>query len=345
MATRGYFKWRLSSYGEGLTRRVLLASAFARVLPARKAEVSAFDLSLLDDAAVPNELFFVREHFPQPADLSSAAWKLSVAGKQLSFDEVVARPKRNILFTLECAENPVGGGLVSHAEWTGVPLASLLPSNLPATPEARFVTLSAADGFSRTIPIEKALHPDTLIVYAMNGEKLPLSHGFPLRAIVPGWYGMDSVKWLRGIDAVSGAAPADGYIRKVKSLLSGVRDAGRVTGIQVKSVFTRPQDGAILSSRRFVARGVAWAGENLVSKVEMSLDGGKSWMPAKIDDSPLPYSWARWSFDWKIPRSGEYTLTVRATDVKGRVQPGEREPDRADGYESNSWQTIKVMAA
>lgn len=340
MATQGSCRWPSKSYGERLTRRVLLASAFAGLLPAQKAEVSSSDLSLVDDVAVPNELFFVREHFPRPDDLSAATWKLSAAGKDYSMEEITAKPGKILPATLECAENPTGGGLVSHADWRGVPLASLLP---PDT-KALYVKLISADGYSRNIPIAKALHPDTIVAYGMNGEKLPLNHGFPVRAIVPGWYGMDSVKWLRGIELLSTEAPPQDYVRQVKSFF-GVRAAGPVTAMQVKSVFTRPQEGAILMKRRFMVRGVAWAGENRVSQVQVSVDGARTWLPATLAGGAAAYAWTPWSFEWKIPRAGDYSLTVRAKDDKGREQPPERAAERADSYEWNGWQTLKVTAA
>src|SRR5205823_8775129 len=141
---------------------------------------------------------------------------------------------------------------------------------------------------------------DTLIAHQMNGEKLPANHGFPLRAVIPGWYGMDSVKWLRAVDVLTGERPEQGYTRQVRSLLAGTRPAGSVTTMNVKSAFSRPMDGAILSSRRFVVRGAAWAGENRIRRVELSYDGGKSWQPARLLSDPQPYAWVHWSHDWTI---------------------------------------------
>lgn len=338
MATRESSRWPSKLSGDPLTRRVLLSQVFSAVLPAQKAELSAFDLSLLGDPAVPNELFFVREHFPQPKDLSSV-WRLSLPGRDISLDELAAAPSIDLPVTLECAENPVGGGLVSHAVWTGVPVNSLLSPSQAGS----FVRLTGADGFARTIPAEKALHKDTLLAYQMNGEKLPQKHGFPIRAIIPGWYGMDSVKWLRSIEFVPSEDSRQDYIRLKKSLLVGSTAAGTVTEIQVKSAFTRPQDAAILMSRRFTLRGVAWAGENRIQQVEVSTDGGKSWRLARIDVAP-PFSWTLWSLDWQIPRAGEHELAVRAKDHKGRQQPFLRPSDRLDNYEWAAVQRIKVTA-
>jgi DMSO/TMAO reductase YedYZ molybdopterin-dependent catalytic subunit len=319
--------------------------AAANRLPAQKAEVGSFDFSLLDSWTTPADLFFVRDHFATPR-VSSAGWKLSVGGAvknplAISYDNLIGRARKVLPVTLECAENPSAGGLVSHAEWTGVRLAAVLQQAQPA-PEASFVRMSGADGYSRSIPIAKAMHPDTLIAHQMDGEKLRLSHGFPLRAIIPGWYGMDSIKWLRDIELLIGDCPEQDYQRQVRSFLTGTRRAGPVTAINVKSAFSRPMDGAILTSRRFVVRGAAWAGANRVSLVEISTDGGKSWAAARLSSDPVPYAWAFWSYNWKIDGAGFHDLAVRATDDTGQRQPAERVSDRVDGYELNAWQAIRV---
>jgi DMSO/TMAO reductase YedYZ molybdopterin-dependent catalytic subunit len=193
------------------------------------------------------------------------------------------------------------------------------------------------------IPIAKAIHPDTLIAIGMNGEKLPVNHGFPLRALVPGWYGMDSVKWLREITVQTDEQVNDSYIRVMRSLLTGSRPAGAVTAMNVKSAFTRPVDGATLMRRRFTIRGVAWAGENRVQRVELSTNAGKVWNSARLAGESVPYSWILWEFDWKIAAAGTHELCVRAYDDQGREQPAERPTDRLDNYELNAYQTVRVM--
>ena len=355
MAIRGFYKWRSRSPGDGgqrslLTRRTLLGSVFASFACGEDQESSSFDLSLLDAPAVPNELFFVRNHFPPPR-ASAAAWKLSRTGAvanpfEATLDDLSNAPRRTLPVTLECAENPVGGGLVSHAEWTGTPLVSLLERAGP-TAQASFVRLSGADGYTRAIPMAKAMHADTLITSIMNSERLLTKHGLPLRAVIPGWYGMDSVKWLREIAVLSepeSAGPdAHRYLRLTRSLLAGARPAGAVSAMNVKSAFSRPVDGAILEGRRFTIRGAAWAGENRVHQVEVSTDAGKTWLKAVLKQQPLPYSWALWQLEWKIPGKGEYELVVRATNDQGTTQPVERPPDRVDSYELNAYQRVRVV--
>jgi len=317
----------------------------APALPAQKSEIGSFDLSLLDRPATPNDLFFVREHFPAPG-VTSAGWMVAVKGVvaaplEISFEDLAARTRKALGVTLECAENPAGGGLVSHAEWSGVSLASLLQAARP-TSGAGAVRLAGSDGFSRVIPLAKAMGPDPLLALTMNGERLPVKHGFPVRALIPGWYGMDSVKWLRSIEVLAGEPPAQEYMREVRSLLLGPQRAGAVTAMNVKSTFSRPVDGAILIGRRFTLRGAAWAGENRISRVEISIDGGGTWQPARLESEPKPYAWVCWSHEWKIAGPGVHQLAVTATDDQGRQQPGERPSNRMDDFEWNQRQTIEV---
>ena len=343
------YKWLSKLPGDGgqsgLTRRLFLASAVAPVLSAQKPEISGFDISLLDQPATPNDLFFVHDHVPAP-DVTSAGWMLTVGGAvaaplEIPFDDLAARPRKALGVTLECAENPAGGGLVSHAEWTGVSLASILQAARP-TADAGAIRLDGADGFSRVVPLAKAMGPDPLLALTMNGEKLPVNHGFPLRAIIPGWYGMDSVKWLRSIHVLAGEPPSQDYVREVRSLLAGRQRTDAITAMNVKSTFSRPVDGATLFGRRFTLRGAAWAGENRVRRVEVSIDGGRSWQPARLESESKPYAWVCWSYEWTIAQPGSYELAVTATDDQGRQQPAERPSNRADDYEWNQRQLIQV---
>jgi len=332
-----------------LTRRTLLTTLFAPFVRGQNVEVTNFDLSLLDDLIVPNEFFFVRDHFPAP-NLSAAGFALSLKGAvatplEIPFDDLSNYPRTVLPVTLECAENPVGGGLVSHAEWSGVKLSAVLEKARPRQ-EARLVRLLGADGFFREIPLAKAMHPDTMLAMHMNGGKLPPSHGFPLRAIVPGWYAMDSVKWLRAIELrerEDDTMPQGfRYRRRVRTLLAGLQESDPVTAMNVKSGFSRPIDGAKLLGRRFIIRGAAWAGEHRVRTVEVSVDGGKTWAAATVSTASQPYAWAQFEFRWLIPKTGDYELVARAADDAGRSQPATRASSRADGYEFNEWQTVRL---
>jgi DMSO/TMAO reductase YedYZ molybdopterin-dependent catalytic subunit len=298
-------------------------------------DISQFDFSLLDDRLTPNQLFFIRNHAatPRPAPHD---WRLTIGGEvestySIDYRELVSYAARMTTCTLECAENPPGGGLVSTAEWSGVPLATLLER---AKPKAAFVRLRGADAsFARTIPMEKALHPDSLVAYRMNGADLPVAHGFPARVLIPGWYGMASVKWVEAIDVV-GTADNAGYI---------LGDGKPVTAMLVKSAFARPLDGAVIFGRRFVVRGAAWTGEGRIGVVELSTDGGRSWSAATLLDAARPYTWVRWQSEWKIPAAGSHALIVRAVDDAGRTQPA-GSPGACE-YGQNAWQRVKVAVS
>ena len=322
-------------------------------------EVASFDLGLLDDWLTPNELFFVRNHFTAPK-ISAHDWKLAFFGAlsapfELSYEDLAAERQEQLAATLECAENPVGGGLVSNARWSGVSLAGLLERAQPRA-EARFVRFWAADGvtasglgYARSIPISKAMSSDSLLALRMNGETLPAAHGFPARAIVPGWYAMDSVKWLRKVEVLSDVDNSPfmtaAYQRQRRS---GAVTLPRepISAMKVKSVFSRPLDGAILMGRRFTVRGAAWAGASRVRQVELSTDGGRSWKAAQLETTSAssaqqPYSWVYWNYDWNIPSPGSYELIVRATDDRGQSQPADRLKERVDIYEQNSYQRVR----
>ncbi len=324
MGIRASYKWRSNSPGDGLSRRGFLG-------------VALFDLSLLEDEATHNELFFVHDRSGSP-NISTHDWKLNAPGAPLTYEQLSELPTRALDATLECAGNPPGGGLVSHAVWEGVPLKDILNR---AAPRA-FVRLAARDGFTRVLPFEKAMHPDTLLALRMNGESLPPAHGGPVRLLVPGWYGMDSVKWLDSIELTDTPDESKEYRRRTQSLL-GAATGDPVRGVLIKSVFSRPIDGAVLATRRFTLRGAAWAGEGRVAKVEVSTDDGSTWVPARLGEAK-PWSWVFWQCDWRIPRAGEHRLAVRATGDRGDAQPAARDPRRADAYEQNAWQRIAVTA-
>jgi DMSO/TMAO reductase YedYZ molybdopterin-dependent catalytic subunit len=304
------------------------------------ARILQFDWTLLDEWRTANSLFFLRDHSGEPS-MDAVTGNVFISGMvarpfKISYEELAGRPARRLAVTLECAENAPGGGMVGNAEWTGVTLASLLAEAEPQ-PKARAVRLCGADGFQRVIPLTKAMHTDTLVAWGMNGEKLPSRHGAPARAIISGWYGMNSVKWLNRIEVLS-EAKIETYLREIKS---GEKEP--ITAINVNSSFARPTHGAIISSRRIVLRGAAWAGENKIRTTEVSSDGGKTWRHARLLDAPQQYAWVRWESEWKIEGPGNYDLVVCATDDAGRRQPETRDPRRSDGYEMNSYQRIQVM--
>jgi DMSO/TMAO reductase YedYZ molybdopterin-dependent catalytic subunit len=322
--------------GAAALQRMILQPAWGNP----EGEVESFDLSLLDEEVTPNDLFFVRSHSSPPAPADT--WNLSICGEvskpyQLSVKDLPNIAQATVGATMECDENPVGGGLVSTAEWRGASLAALVEPAKPL-PSAHFIRLWGADhNYVQSVPLLKATSPDTLVAYRMNGDTLPQAHGGPVRAIVPGWYGMYSVKWLTKLEVLSGDCEGN-HLRRTRD--------GRtepIRSMQVKSVFARPLDGAIIFGRSFVVRGAAWAGEKSISKVELSTDGGRFWNAVQLLDRPQRYLWVRWQSVWKIPSPASHELVVQATDSDGNSQPALRNPARLDDYEQNECQRVRVQ--
>ena len=348
-------------------RNIARQAGAGLIMRQREPENYEFAFSTLDNFLTPNDHFYVRSHFATPA-LEAAEWRLRVEGAvqhpfTLSYAELLALPSRRLQSTLECAGNgrvylsPSARGVqweqgaVSTTEWTGIPLAALLArAGVDAT--AVEVVLEGADigeikdpprppgpmHFARSLPISKALQQDVLIAYRMNGSELPISHGFPARAAVPGWYGMASVKWLTRILVVN--QPFQGYFQTIDyaywqrngSLATRVP----VTEMQVKASIAKPAFREIIpAGSTYRINGVAWSGEAEVTKVEISTNGGQTWESAHLQSKPMPYTWRFWEYVWNVPaKSGRVALIVRATDARGNVQPLKHDPDR-DHYMIN----------
>jgi len=318
----------------------------------------------------PGAAFYKRNHFPIP-QLAAPTWRLTVAGAvasslALTYDELLALPSRTHLVTLECAGNgrtqlkppadgePWGYGAVSTAEWTGVPLHIVL-ARADLAPDACEMVFEGADAgdvpaagstipFARSLPLEKALHPDTLLAYAMNGEPLPAAHGFPLRLVVPGWYGMAAVKWLTRIEAIT--EPFQGFYQVQRYVLPHVErgDASPIplTAIGVRALFTAPPPDAVVTLGRHMLRGLAWSGVAPVASVEVSTDGGAAWHLAELTSEPARYAWRRWEYAWEAREPGPATLLCRAFDAAGNAQPTAPRWNRL-GYANNAVQPVPVL--
>jgi DMSO/TMAO reductase YedYZ molybdopterin-dependent catalytic subunit len=322
-----------------------------------------FPISELREAIVPNEHFFVRSHFDVP-DVDVKAWRLKVEGAvdkplELSLDEIASLPSRTLTATLECAGNgrvhivpPVPGlqwgqGAVGNAEWGGVQLAAIL-DKAGLKNSAVEVVLEGVDKgqvnldpkspgpihFARSLPIEKAKKDEVLLAYKMNGETLPASHGYPLRVVVGGWYGMASVKWLSRIIVTD--KPFKGFWQTLDYTYFERRDGlptlKPVTVMQPKAILSRPGlHEVIAAGKPFRFFGAAWAGERPVAKVDVSLDGGKTWHAAKLLADPKPFQWVLWEYVWEKPAKGAASIVARATDDAGATQPATRDPDRRNG--------------
>lgn len=306
----------------------------------------------------PTRRHYVRSHFAVPA------WpgRLAVGGavrrpREYTLAEIEALPARTELVTLECAGNgrsfvdpPCPGeqwglGAVSTAEWTGVPLADLLAL---AEPDARAaeVLFAGADrgtpkdlgreiAFERSLPIADARTGGALLAYAMNGERLTPDHGAPLRLVVPGAYGMASVKWLAEIRVI--AEPFRGFFQADRYVVDG----HPLDPIAPRAVIVSPCDGARLAARQTFIRGYAWSGAAAVTCVELSVDGGASWRAVELAPSRGDRAWLQWQYPWTPASPGEATLLARATDAAGRQQPVAAVRN-ALGYANNAAQPMRV---
>ena len=309
---------------------------------------------LIDTYLTPTELFYIRSHFPTP-DLDRAAYQLRIDGAvrqpfALGYEELRGMRSETRVATLECAGNsrvflvpPAPGaqwelGAVGNAEWTGVPLKALL-KRADLQDDACEIVLEGADrgrpaeppvppeplSYARSLPRTKAMQPDVLIAYAMNGRELSPDHGFPVRAIVPGHYGMASVKWLTRIQAVR--EPFQGYWQTSDYAFWASMDGKpvrRALGeMKLKSEIARPRVYETLPPNRiYTVSGAAWAGEADVTEIMVSTDGGQSWAAAEFLDPVRRYAWRRWTFDWLTPtKPGPYTLLARAKGTGGVLQP------------------------
>jgi DMSO/TMAO reductase YedYZ molybdopterin-dependent catalytic subunit len=308
----------------------------------------------VDSFLTPMELFYIRSHFPSPK-LELASYQLHVDGAvrnplSLSYNELRDMPSETRVATLECAGNsrvfliPQAEGAqwelgaVGNAEWTGVPLGDLL-ERAGMEEDACEVVFEGADrgtpkepptppgpiSYARSLPRDKAMQQEVLIAYQMNGRDLPQDHGYPVRAIVPGHYGMASVKWLTRIYAVR--EPFRGYWQTSDygywDYLDGKPVRRALAEMKLKSEIARPRVYETLAPNQvYTVSGAAWAGETEVTEVAVSTDGGQTWAEAEFLDLAQRHAWRRWKFDWLTPRKpGQYTLLARAKDANGSVQP------------------------
>jgi DMSO/TMAO reductase YedYZ molybdopterin-dependent catalytic subunit len=327
-------------------------------------------IAAMSEQVTPTEQMYVRSHFAVP-QIGRDEWRLSIGGLvarplSISLANLRAMPSRKVTATMECAGNgrvgllplpkgePWGYGAVSTSEWEGVPLAHLLES---AGIEAGAVEalFDGADSgpvegvagpvsFSRSLPLARALDPDTLVAYLLNGAPLPGEHGGPMRLVVPGWYGMASVKWLAKVTLLerefSGYYQADRYI--MESPEGEFR--GPLQTIRVRSIITSPASGEVLRQGRHLVTGVAWSGDGEIAKVEVSSGGEEPWQEARLVGSAVPHAWRRWEYDWDEGRAGRHVLRARATDSAGNTQPDRAEWNRL-GYCNNAVQPVVVEVA
>lgn len=329
-------------------------------------------VALLDSWLTPVEHFYVRSHMPVPAGLDAATWTLQIDGEidnpaTLTLDELKKLPTATVTTVLECAGNgraffdpPVAGiqwskGAVGNARWTGVRMADVLKrAGVKST--GRFVTMNGADrgmgqqpDFVRQLPLDKAMHADTLLAFEMNGQPIPPLHGFPLRAIVPGWEGAYSMKWLTNLRVIDrefdGFWVATGYRYPTKAVAPGAtvdpKDMAPLSGLVVKSLITRPLDAAVVAPGKVEVAGFAWAGETDIARVDVSTDHGSSWQPARLTGERAKYAWRRFEYGFEARRPESCLILARATDANGRTQPM-TPPWNPSGYLWNAPDSVRV---
>jgi sulfane dehydrogenase subunit SoxC len=319
----------------------------------------------------PIGLHYLLTHYDIPA-IDPEAWRLAVGGlvrrsMQLDLDQVRSRPRVTLPVTMECAGNgrarlsprPISQPWLSEAigtaEWTGTPLRPLLEEAGIQDGAVEVAFVGADHGleggieqdYGRSLPLEDAMHDDVILAYEVNGQPLPPQHGFPLRLLVPGWYGMTSVKWLRQVEVL--AEPFQGYQQT-----HGYRfrdepeDLGEpVTRMAPRALMVPPGFPEFMTRDRVMRlgpctlQGRAWSGRAPIERVQVSLDGGLEWHEADLGEPPGPAAWAPWTFDWTPSETGTYELACRARDGAGDEQP--LEPAwNVGGYANNAAQRVRV---
>jgi DMSO/TMAO reductase YedYZ molybdopterin-dependent catalytic subunit len=314
-------------------------------------------------------LFYRRNHFSYPK-LTFSNYFLPINGLVttpllLSMQQILQLPSKTIEVVLECSGNKrsllepkVFGeqwekGAISQGSWKGVPLRTLLEIS-GIKNGAKEVVVEGYDfgertdldkvfSYTRSLPLEKALHPDTIIAYEYNNHPISYKHGFPFRLIVPQWYGMASVKWIKQIRVIG--SHFTGPYQNIDYMYYPNQDnddgAYPVTTINVNSTIQKPLDMASLNIGKHEIKGIAWTGKGYIKKVEISTDNGDTWIDAAMVHSNSSYRWISWAYKWTPVEKGIYTIMAKATDSQGRTQPFKPYWNRK-GYGYNAIDQIKV---
>jgi DMSO/TMAO reductase YedYZ molybdopterin-dependent catalytic subunit len=328
-------------------------------------------LEALRYPVTPIGLHYLLIHYDIPA-VDATGWRLHLEGAvnrplTLALDDLQSRPAITRPVTLECAGNgrarltpraisqPWLLEAVGTAAWTGTPLWPLL-GEAGISGEAVEVVFTGLDRgveggveqrYARSLPIDEARREDVLLAWGLNGQPLPPQHGFPLRLLVPGWYGMASVKWLERITVVS--EPFDGYqqVQAYRYRQIPEETGEPVTRIEPRSLVIPPGIPDFLSRQRLLApgpcqvEGRAWSGWGPIVEVQVSVDGGSTWEAAALGDPPAAHAWQAWSYRWHPVEQGTYELCCRATDATGRQQPMQPQWNLG-GYADNEIHRVMV---
>jgi DMSO/TMAO reductase YedYZ molybdopterin-dependent catalytic subunit len=327
-------------------------------------------LEALRYPVTPVGLHYLLIHYDIPL-VDAEAWRVRITGRverelELSLDDVRARPAVEVTATMECAGNgrallsprPVSqpwlAEAVGTARWRGAPLSPLLAEAKPADDAVEVVFAGLDRGFEggaeqrfeRSLPLEEALRGDAILAYEINGQPLPPQHGFPLRVLVPGWYGMTNVKWLTEILVTETPFPGYQQTRGYRLRMEEDEEGVPLSRIRPRALMVPPGIPDFPTRRRTLAAGActvegrAWSGSPPVERVEVSTDGGATWADARLGDAAGPWAWRSWMYDWDA-RPGEHELCCRATDAAGNTQPLEPEWNLG-GYANNAVQRVSI---
>lgn len=304
-----------------------------------------FDLTSLQGRYTSVEDFYVRNHFETPQNLGSATLRIEgevEKPRDFAPSDFAMLRERKFGAVLECAGNRVGStGLISNGAWSGWSFEDVLIMARP-TAAAAYLHLLGRDGYKRSVPLERAL-ADGILVTRLDSRPLTIQHGAPWRALLPGWYGMDSVKWLERIVVTAAPLPPEGgTYQQTRQTQSGELDRQLLPRVQVKSVIVDPREETVLRRGRVEIRGLAWSGAGKIDSVEVSADAGRTWRTATLD-SGADLEWAAWKGSVELARPGAVELVARAKDVQGHVQPAERDPARLDGYANNWYHRVRCV--
>ncbi len=297
--------------------------------------------SILRSSVTPNDQFYRVDVNVFPPSVDSKAWNLKLHGlvsnpMLITYDSLISMPSAEEYATLECVSNKIGGDLMSTALWRGVKLKDLLRmAGVSST--AEYVVFRCYDGYDVGVPLDRSMMDGAILAYQINGEKLPVEHGYPVRAIVPGLYGMMNAKWVTEIELVNRVYA--GFWQRRGWTNTALYQTGSTIitpgTSALRDRFSLPPSLTDISGSPIPVAGVAFAGDRGIAKVEVSTDDGKTWQTASLNDPLSNYTWVFWKLEWNPPLTGQYRLIVRATDGTGETQTATLRdpfPDGATGY-------------
>lgn len=297
--------------------------------------------ALLASEITPTDLFYRVDINPVPPTVDVNSWRLVVKGLvsrplTLTYEQLKARPSVPQIATLECVSNKIANDFISTAIWNGIRFKDLL-DEAGVKPNAKYIVFRCADGYDVGIPLERGFQEGSILAHGMNGETLNAKHGYPVRAIIPGLYGMMNPKWITEIELIDRVY--EGYWQKKGWANNAQYNTHSYIVIPgnapVRKIFRNLGSVNIVVGEQIPIAGVAFAGDREISRVQVSTDGGATWKDARIKNPLSPYSWIIWATELDVTSKANYRIVVRATDKTGKIQTGEvREPfpNGATGY-------------